>query len=194
MTNTPTQTERCQAMVQPGGYTTRRYRCSRKAVAEGYCRQHSPEAVRARQERSEEIAERNFQRSPYMMQRRAEEQAESLRQQLRAAHEANESVHESRDKVKVELLRVTAEANKLRMVVRESLETVQHHFEILPRNATAWPSEPAVRLIKASIARWNASDAVFGHDAADQANPTPNHTAGPNGNPTADWSPNERGA
>ena len=47
--------ERCDEMIRGSGPwgSLRKHRCTRKAVAGGKCRQHTPEAAKARQERGE---------------------------------------------------------------------------------------------------------------------------------------------
>lgn len=42
--------EQCKEMVMKGFHS---YQCSRKAVKDGYCRQHHPDAVKKQHEESE---------------------------------------------------------------------------------------------------------------------------------------------
>ena len=44
----------CKEMVHSGGRSVSFHQCSRKAVKDGYCRIHHPEAVKARQEKADE--------------------------------------------------------------------------------------------------------------------------------------------
>ena len=48
--------QQCKKDVLATGTWPRYYRCERWAVADGYCRQHSPEAVEARRQKSKACA------------------------------------------------------------------------------------------------------------------------------------------
>lgn len=66
-------------------------RCSRKAVRDGWCKQHHPDAVKARQEKSEKEYREKWNKSPEMCLQRAlkrigelELKIASLEEQLKA--------------------------------------------------------------------------------------------------------------
>lgn len=76
--------DRCQKRVydHTGFHSVR---CSRKAVKDGFCKQHHPDTVKARQERSDKAWREKFNNSPEMKLKRALEENEKLRAELETA-------------------------------------------------------------------------------------------------------------
>lgn len=75
---------RCMKEVYyPGGFHT--YRCRRKAVKDGWCKQHHPEAERARREKSDREWKAKWDNSPVMQLKRKEEEMRSLALRLDTA-------------------------------------------------------------------------------------------------------------
>lgn len=56
--------ERCKEQVA-GASGWRSHRCERRAVADGYCKQHHPDSVKARQEAAARRYEERLDASPY---------------------------------------------------------------------------------------------------------------------------------
>ena len=58
--------EKCKEKVSSGSFLGSRYQCSRKPVKDGYCKQHHPETVKARREKSD----RKWKEDSYRISRR----------------------------------------------------------------------------------------------------------------------------
>lgn len=60
--------EQCKAEVRDrSSRWPRKYQCQRKAVKDGYCKQHHPDSVAERRKESDERYERQFQNSPLQL-------------------------------------------------------------------------------------------------------------------------------
>ena len=71
----------CKKRVMPNGsYRTRQ--CSRKAVKDGYCKQHHPDTIKARQEASTKRYEEQRAKSPWALLKRAKERIAVLELQI----------------------------------------------------------------------------------------------------------------
>jgi len=57
------------------------YRCSRKAVVDGYCKQHSPEAVKARREKGQKAFEERMEQSDWRQLALAKERIAALEEE-----------------------------------------------------------------------------------------------------------------
>ena len=76
--------ERCSEEVAQKGMSFAKYvRCSRKAVKDGYCRQHHPDAVKARKDKREAAAEKKWNNTPYKQLQRAVEEIGNLHNQIK---------------------------------------------------------------------------------------------------------------
>lgn len=76
--------EQCRARVW-GNFNF--HRCPRKAVKDGYCYQHHPEAVQKRKEEAEKRSEEAQQQSPWAKLERARKRIEELETTLKKANE-----------------------------------------------------------------------------------------------------------
>jgi hypothetical protein len=73
--------DRCSADVHDGGRWPS-HRCSRRAVNDGYCRQHHPDAVAARQYAADERYREKWDNSPQMKLARANERIAELERRI----------------------------------------------------------------------------------------------------------------
>lgn len=73
---------RCKEDVSDGGRWPHFHRCSRRAVKDGYCRQHHPDAVAARQYAAGERYREKWDNSPQMKLVRANERIAELECQI----------------------------------------------------------------------------------------------------------------
>ncbi len=56
--------ERCRERVHDGGRSVRLHQCRRYAIADGFCKQHHPDTVKAREAKTEEAWQAKREREP----------------------------------------------------------------------------------------------------------------------------------
>lgn len=71
----------CREKVWDGN-RSKHFQCSRKAVKDGYCKQHHPDSVKARQEQSEKEYEEKRKNSTWYLLKVANERIEELESEL----------------------------------------------------------------------------------------------------------------
>ena len=85
--------ERCKEQVWPAG-EWHGHQCTRKAIKDGYCKTHHPDTVKVRIEKSNKRYEEKIAKSPIGQLKKAQEEIESLTQQLESARKDAE-LHET---------------------------------------------------------------------------------------------------
>ncbi|MFA5387837.1 MAG: hypothetical protein WC322_05665 [Candidatus Paceibacterota bacterium] len=71
--------ERCKEYVPDGGRCVTFHQCYRRAVRDGYCKQHHPEAVAERARKSDELYRKKWENDPISRLIRAKKEIERLR-------------------------------------------------------------------------------------------------------------------